>query len=163
MPKVDAGLAPWAPIIDSYVGGNGLSINAHMITSRVWACPENKNLISEFNKKGSASAFYTGYPINRKLTETTDDEQTQGIPMARVQNPSHKIYVIESYRNSDGAFGPATTMEYTPYGYIEWMKQVHPVGNNVLFCDGHVECVKPDHPLCSTTVKECLPWWLPEW
>ncbi|HWL52256.1 MAG TPA: prepilin-type N-terminal cleavage/methylation domain-containing protein [Chthoniobacteraceae bacterium] len=160
MPRVAGSLVPWPPVIDAYLGGNGLSFNAHTITSRTWACPENKTLVNAFQRNGRAEAFNTGYPINRHLTKSSDGF-TYGIPMAQVRQPAQKVYVIESCRLSDGAFGPATTMAYTPYGYSGWMKQVHPRGNHVLFCDGHVEPVAASHELCSKTVSVSGPWWLP--
>jgi len=167
MPQVTSPGTYWHPIIDEYLGGRGREIDGISVSSPVWACPKNEKMVKGLKKKGTEGGQFSGYPINTHLLVKGETEVKPGkvaiwgMPMARINKPSQKIWIIESCHETDGAFGPATAMTYTPYGYKSWMKQVHPGGNNVLFCDGHIEPVKPDHPLCSNDVTVCSPWWYP--
>lgn len=161
MPKVPRSLSLWPPVIDTYIGGQGTELGYDKVTSHVWACPENRDQLATFKKKGFAGAVNAGYPINSHLRRETADGAIEGIPMSAIARPGQKVYLIESCNILTGKFGPKTAMLYTPYDYHAWMKQVHPAGNNVLFCDGHVESVQPDHDLCSRSAAVARRWWLP--
>ncbi|HWL53916.1 MAG TPA: type II secretion system protein [Chthoniobacteraceae bacterium] len=162
MPKVPKGLSLWPPAIDTYIGGLGTGLGYDKVTSPVWACPENRDQVRLFKTKGYAGAVNTGYPINSHLRrESADGSEIYGIPMSAILHPARKVYLIESCQIATGKFGPKTAMLYTPYDYYAWMKQVHPPGNNVLFCDGHIEPVKPEHDLCSKSEAVARRWWLP--
>ncbi len=168
MPQVTSPGTYWHPLIDEYLGGRGRAIDAASVSSPVWACPNNQAMVKNLKEKGKGGGQYSGYPINTHLLQKGETEVSPGklpiwgMPMAQIRSPSRKIWIIESCRLSDGAFGPATAMTYTPYGYKTWMKQVHAGGNNVLFCDGHIEPVTPAHPLCSDVVNISQPWWYPD-
>lgn len=163
----------WFAPIDGYMGGVGTSINRLSVSSSAWICPtDDGRLRDQYHDRGYGEGQYSGYPMNTHLTvsETVvnpvtgeEGKRVKGLPVAGINNPANKIYVIESVHNTSGLRGPYTLMTYTPYGFKAYMRQVHPGGNNVLFVDGRVESIPPEHPLCSLEVNTARPWWNPNY
>jgi len=152
----------WHSIIDPYVGGKGMAVHWHAITSPVWICPTNCPQALERlalppsgspNYDGSWPCEYTGVVGTIALSQLYERDLTR---------PSQLLYLIE-VRTADGRLGPATFMSYAGYGYAAgWQYSLHDRGTMALFADLHAEFLAEGHPALSAAPATAGPYWYPK-